>query len=106
MDATSKKYYTISEVANMLGLSASLLRYCEHQFQQLRPKKSSHGIRKYTTADIEKIKKIRSLLKEKGYTIEGARRILSDKTSSDVSAQMIDGLKGMRNFLQRIHDGL
>ena len=65
-----KKYYSIGEVSGQLSLNASLIRYWESEFEVLSPKKNKKGLRKYTEKDIEILKKIQSLLKDDGYTIE------------------------------------
>ncbi len=106
MDVLTKKYYTIGEVAAMFGFATSRLRYWEKKFQKLRPKTSSNGIRHYTLADIAQIKHIHYLLKEKGYTIKGVQSMLRTQKSSPAVQQMIDSLKGMKDFLQTLQDGL
>jgi DNA-binding transcriptional MerR regulator len=107
MDLLTKKYYTIGEVAEMFGFATSLLRYWEKHFQQLRPKTCSRGVRKYTLADIEQIKRIQYLIKEQGYTIRGAQSMLRTQQSSPTSvAQLINSLKGMKDFLKVLKDQL
>ena len=64
-----KKYFTIGEVASNLDLSTSQIRFWESEFDQLNPKKNSKGSRKFTDKDIETIKAIHSLLKNKKFTI-------------------------------------
>ena len=66
-------YWTIGEVAEQLGVNTSLLRYWEKEFGVLRPKRTGKGDRLYTKDDIAKIKEIQVLLKEKGFTIQGAK---------------------------------
>lgn len=74
-----KLYYSIGEVASMLDVNKSLLRFWETEFTNLRPKKASKGNRLYTKQDIDYIKKIKNLVKDKGFTIEGARKQLKEK---------------------------
>ena len=72
----SKRYWTISEVADQFGVNQSLLRYWEKEFPALDPKKQGSGKRAYTAKDIEVISVLHELLKDKGYTIDGAKRQL------------------------------
>jgi len=69
----NNKYYRISQVSKMLNIPASTLRYWEKEFKQLKPLKSKNGIRYYSDNDIELLKKIIFMTKEKGYTIDGAK---------------------------------
>ena len=106
MDGLTKNYYTIGEVAAMFGCATSLLRYWEKNFQQLRPQTSSRGVRRYTVADIAQIKKIQYLIKEKGYTIRGAKSMLRRQKSSSSVQELIDSLKGVKGFLKALQDQL
>ena len=72
----TKRYWTISEVAEQFDVNASLLRYWEKEFSALEPKKQGSGKRAYTAKDIEIIGVLHDLLKHKGYTIDGAKRQL------------------------------
>ncbi len=66
-------YWTIGEVAEQLGVNTSLLRYWEKEFGVLRPKRTGKGDRLYSKDDIAKIREIQVLLKERGFTIQGAK---------------------------------
>lgn len=66
-------YWTIGEVAEQLGVNTSLLRYWEKEFGGLRPKRTGKGDRLYTKDDIAKVREIQVLLKERGFTIQGAK---------------------------------
>ena len=72
----TKRYWTISEVAGKFGVNQSLLRYWEKEFPALDPKKQGSGKRAYTVRDIEIVAVLHDLLKENGYTIDGAKRQL------------------------------
>tara|TARA_B100001248_G_scaffold199045_1_gene153395 strand:+ start:117 stop:500 length:384 start_codon:yes stop_codon:yes gene_type:complete len=74
-----KRYFTITEVANELGLSASQLRYWEKEFTPLNPRTNARGKRFYTAADKELIQQIAWLVKDQGYTIDGARKALKKR---------------------------
>jgi DNA-binding transcriptional MerR regulator len=77
---TGKLYYSISEVSDLLGVKAHVLRYWETQFKVLRPKKARGGARRYKKRDIEILFDIKQLLYDQRFTIAGARRkILDDR---------------------------
>ena len=69
----TKRYYSIGEAAAMFDLKTSTLRFWEKEFPELQPKKSESGARKYTAKDMEKLRQIHYLVKERGFTLEGAR---------------------------------
>ena len=75
---SAKMYYTISEVAEMTGVKAHVLRYWETEFPSLRPKKNRAGNRNYRPKDIKAILVIRDLLYKEGFTISGARKKLQE----------------------------
>src|SRR5215471_638640 len=102
-----KQYYSIGEVAKQFNLSVSNLRFWEKEFEILRPKKNAKGDRFFTKKDMEYLKVIYHLLKEKGYTIEGARKMLMQNPNgiSDKIA-MIDSLKKIRSFLVSLKENL
>lgn len=77
-----KKYFTIGEVAELCQLKAHVLRYWEQEFPELEPAKRKGSRRYYQEKDIEMIQKIRELLYDKGMTIPGARKLLSNKKSA------------------------
>ena len=83
LDLPEKRYYTIGEVAKTFQVNTSLLRFWEKEFKEIQPKKKSSGVRKYTPQDIQNIKLIFHLLKEKGMTIEGAKNHLKNSKSSE-----------------------
>lgn len=95
-----KKYYTIGEVAAMFKVATSLIRFWESEFDIIKPKKNRRGNRQFTKEDIDNVKLIYHLVKEKGYTLQGAK----EKISSGIYAQretvaMIDSLKELKEFL-------
>ena len=83
----TKRYWTISEVAEQFDVNASLLRYWEKEFTALDPKKQGSGKRAYTAKDIEIIGVLHDLLKRKGYTIDGAKRQLKQALKARAKAQ-------------------
>lgn len=72
-DELTKRFYRISDVAELLGLPQSTIRYWESEFPALRPQRSPGGKRLYTPADVEVLRVIRFLIKDKGLTVQGAR---------------------------------
>lgn len=85
-----KLYYSISEVSRITGLEQYVLRYWETEFDELRPQKNRAGNRIYSNKDIKFILRIKELLREKRYTIEGAKQILKEQVASDRDAEKMD----------------
>ena len=81
-----KKYFSISEVAQMFGVNASLLRFWEKEFKQIQPKTNARGKRSYRHKDIEVIRSIYVLVKEQGFTLEGAKKALTSRKGASAEA--------------------
>ena len=79
----TKLYYSICEVADMLDVNASLIRFWEKEFPTIKPKKNKKGNRLYTPKEILKIDRIYILVKEKGYTLDGARKALKSVATDE-----------------------
>ena len=73
LDLPNKLYYGIGEVSKAFNVNASLIRYWEKEFDELNPKKNRKGTRRNSSVNIEKLQIIHHLVKEKGYTLEGAK---------------------------------
>ncbi|WP_242918926.1 MerR family transcriptional regulator [Pontibacter liquoris] len=102
-----KQYYTIGEVAAMFEVAPSLIRFWETEFEQLSPKKSKKGNRQYTPKDIEMLRTVYHLVKERGYTIQGAREMLKNKgVQTKDKIEIIQSLEKVRAFLVGIKDQL
>ena len=102
-DKNLKLYYSISEVAAMFDVNESLLRFWEKEFPQLNPKKGGRGIRQYRKEDIETVKLIYHLVKEKGLTLPGARQRLKDNKEATVrNYEIVNRLKGIKEELLAI----
>ena len=99
-----KLYYSIGEVSKMLNLKSYVLRYWETEFKQLSPPKNRAGNRTYRQKDIDLIIKIKKLLYDKKFTIEGARTMLSGKDNSEMTLfkKQTDSINKLRNELQKI----
>ncbi len=95
-----KKYYTIGEVADELGVATSLIRFWEGEFDNIKPKKNRKGNRQFTKEDLQNVKLIYHLVKEKGYTLQGARDFISNGVDTATGKmEMIESLKKIRAFL-------
>ena len=101
-----KLYYNISEVARMLGVNLSTLRFWEKEFKQIKPVKRNNE-RRYRPQDVETLKLIKYLLKEEKYTIEGAREKLAKRKGYiKTKQQMITDLEQIRDQLKKWRDNL
>jgi len=102
-----KRYYSISEVAEMLGVSNSLIRFWETEFSVIKPNKNSRGDRRFTRKDIDNLKIIYHLVKEKGFTLEGAKReIKANKNKLNEKQRTIKRLRKLKGFLEELRGEL
>jgi DNA-binding transcriptional MerR regulator len=102
-----KQYYSISEVAAMFRVNTSLIRYWENEFDILQPKKNRKGDRLFRQEDIHHLKLIYHLLRERKYTIEGAKQKLKeDKKLAARNFEMVQALLKVRGFLTELKDQL
>ena len=98
-----KLYYTISEVADMLHVTVSNVRYYENEFDALKVRKDSKGNRLFTQSNIETLRQIIYLTKEEGYTLEGAKKVLKQKeTIQQHGRDTIKKLEDMRAQLVKL----
>lgn len=100
-----KLYYSISEVAQKFNVTETLLRFWEKEFPNIKPQKASRGIRQYTKADIEQVRLVYHLVKERGMTLQGARDMIRrDKGGNSINrnVEVIERLKSIRTELQAI----
>ncbi|MGK7393236.1 MAG: MerR family transcriptional regulator [Candidatus Cyclobacteriaceae bacterium M3_2C_046] len=105
--AITKKYYSIGEVASLLNVTPSLIRFWETEFDIIKPKKNRKGNRQFTQEDIENIRIIYHLVKDQGYTLQGAREILKRNTMNvKEKMEMIESLKHIKQFLIEIRSQL
>ena len=102
-----KVYYSISEVASKFNVTASLLRFWESEFPILKPKKNKKGDRRYTAKDLETIQAIYYLVKEKGYTLQGAKEMIRAKAHQPPDkATIIKSLENLKTFLNQLCEKL
>ncbi len=102
-----KVYWSIGEVAELFDVNTSLIRFWEKEFDILKPFKNKKGDRMFTKADIENLRIIFHLVKERGYTLQGAKDKLKDNREDVVDkVAMIDSLTRIRGFLVDLKDQL
>ena len=100
MEDLEKSYYSISETAQMFNVNTSLLRFWEKEFDIIKPYKNKKGDRYFTKKDIETIRTIYHLTKEKGYTLQGAKDALKGEKFVDQlsKGELIQTLKNIKDF--------
>ena len=95
-----KKYFSIGEVAEQFKVAASLIRYWEGEFDIIRPKKDKKGNRRYTKDDIQKIRYVYHLVKERGYTLQGAQEVIAaGKKQGFDKVAAVQKLQEIKDFL-------
>ncbi len=102
MNDIGKKFYKISEVAEILNIPASTLRFWEKKFTLIKPRRNDGGTRFYTAADIEKIKMIHFLVKEKGLKLEAAEDQLRNNSSG--VTRRFEAITRLRNIRSKLTD--
>lgn len=107
IDLPDKRYYKIGEVAKAFDVNTSLIRFWDKEFDVLKPKKNNKGNRLFTQEDIENLKMIYHLVKEKGFTLDGARKALKAKPQKiKEEHSIISRLEAIKNELIQIKDQL
>lgn len=102
-----KLYYTIGEVSAMFNVNASLIRFWEKEFDIIKPKKNKKGNRFFTQQDIENIRLIYHLVKERGLTLNGARKkIKENKDDTNRNFEIIKSLTDIKSMLLEIKESL
>ncbi len=101
-----KLYYTVGEIAAMLNESESLIRFWNKEFKNaLNPHRNKRGVRYFSKEEVEIYKRIYFLVRERGYTINGAREALKNSTTeTDDNFEVIKTLKTIRAFLVELKD--
>lgn len=102
-----KLYYSIGEVAELFNVAPSLIRFWESEFDIIKPKKNRKGNRQFTREDIDNVRTIYHLVKEKGFTLQGAKEMLrNDSQAVKDKMEMIDSLRRVRSFLLELREKL
>ncbi len=100
-------FYTMGEVSEMFDVSSSLIRYWEKQFSVIKPVRNKKGNRLFTPKDIENFKLIYHLVKERGMTLEGAKKsIKGGKISTNKEVELMERLLNMRSLLLEVREVL
>jgi DNA-binding transcriptional MerR regulator len=103
----TKMYYTMGEVAILFDVNQSLIRFYEKEFDILQPKKNKKGNRYFTPEDIENLKIIFHLIRDKGYTLNGAKEYLKNNMADTKDSQrVISSLENLKKFLVEVRDQL
>ena len=98
-----KVYYTIGEVAELFEVNQSLIRYWEKEFDILKPQKNKKGNRLFTKQDINNLRIIYHLVKERGYTLPGAKEKLKyNREDVEKNLEVIDSLQKIKSYLLAI----
>ena len=104
---TEKLFYKISEVAEMFSVNISAVRFWEKEFDILQPKKNKKGNRLFTPKDIKNIHIIYHLLKERGFTVEGAKKKLKENKKDTIdNIEIVNHLRDIRGFLVNLREEL
>ncbi|MCB4799423.1 MerR family transcriptional regulator [Neotamlana laminarinivorans] len=107
LDLPEKRYYSIGEVAKAFKVNTSLIRFWEKEFDVLKPKKNAKGNRKFTPDDIKNLKFIYHLVKERGFTLEGAKTHLKEEKKQALSNfDIISKLENIKVQLIKIKENL
>ena len=104
-----KMFYSIKEVAQMLGVTEVTLRYWETVFPQVSPDKGANGVRRYTKEDIKTLRTIYHLVKERGLTLAGAKQQFKSggpKNTAEINSEVIDRLKAVKEELLALKEQL
>ena len=102
-----KLYYSIGEVAEAFGVNTSLVRFWEKEFDVLKPKKNAKGNRKFTPQDIKNLELIYHLVKERGFTLEGAKTHLKENKQKTLDQfEIIRKLETVKAELKKIKEQL
>ena len=107
LDLPIKRYYRIGEIAKAFNVNASLIRFWDKEFEALKPKKNAKGNRRFTPEDVQNLKLIYNLVKERGYTLEGAKTYLKEQDQKSLdNFKIISKLEGVKNELMKIKNQL
>jgi DNA-binding transcriptional MerR regulator len=100
-----KLYYSIGEVSSLFDVNASLIRYWEKEFDILKPQKNKKGNRLFTPQDLDNLRIIYHLVKERGFTLQGAKdKLRENKQDVMNKVEAIDSLNRLRSFLLELKE--
>jgi DNA-binding transcriptional MerR regulator len=102
-----KLYYSIGEVAGIFGVNTSLIRFWEKEFDIIKPKKNKKGNRFFTKQDIDNFHLIYHLVKERGMTLQGAKKKIKENKEDTINNfEIVKALNDIKNLLLEIKDAL
>jgi DNA-binding transcriptional MerR regulator len=102
-----KLYYTIGEVAELFGVNTSLIRFWEKEFDIIKPKKNNKGNRLFTKEDIDNFYIIFHLVKERGFTLEGAKKKIKENKQETIQhIEVVKSLQKIKSFLLELKENL
>lgn len=102
-----KLYYSIGEVAKMFDVNASLIRFWEKEFDIIKPNKNKKGNRLFTKEDVENFHLIYHLVKERGFTLQGAKdKIKGNKEENFEALELVKRLEKVKSFLLDVKEAL
>jgi len=103
----SKLYYPIGEVAEMFDVNTSMIRFYEKEFEILQPKKNAKGNRLFRPEDLDNLKIIFHLIKDKGFTLQGAKDYMkTNKNEVQDNQKIIDSLEKLKSFMNNLKEQL
>lgn len=104
---TTKLYYSIGELSRMFDVNASLIRFWEKEFDIIKPKKNKKGNRMFTQRDVDNFRIIYHLVKERGFTLQGAQQKLKGNKEDMVkSVEIVDRLEKVKSYLLELKEQL
>ncbi|OIP01275.1 MAG: MerR family transcriptional regulator [Bacteroidetes bacterium CG2_30_33_31] len=105
---TEKVYYAIGEVAELFNVNTSLVRFWEKEFDILKPRKNKKGNRLFTQKDLDNLYIIYNLVKERGYTLQGAKEMLKSEKIDDTTKkiEIVNSLEKVKSFLLELKNEL
>jgi len=105
--STDKLFYKIGEVANIFNVNVSLIRFWEKEFDILKPKKNKKGNRLFTKKDLDNLTIIYHLVKERGFTLQGAKQKLKENKDDTIdNIKVVNHLKDIKAFLIKLREGV
>ncbi|SMC82276.1 MerR family transcriptional regulator [Moheibacter sediminis] len=104
IELPEKLYYSIGEVAKAFNVNTSLIRFWEKEFEVISPKKNKKGNRYFTPQDIKNLKLIYHLVKERGYTLEGAKSALTEKEDIKEEVELLARMEFIRAELVKLKE--
>lgn len=97
-----KLYFSITEVAQQLEVSPSLIRFWEKSFPEIKPRKTARGVRQFTQADIQILRSIHHLVKDRGFTLQGAREAIQKSGGSSAIQSRVEAIQRLKEVRRQL----